>query len=102
MQVCLCLPDFEIVFPVCVCRLSFLSQPQGQALQSSLLKQTHTCVCMCVLSLSTKHTHTHTQIQPEEQPSNDKSVFANAEAVLFVIDAQDELPPAISRLVLLQ
>mmetsp|Transcript_3907 Transcript_3907/g.6286 ORF Transcript_3907/g.6286 Transcript_3907/m.6286 type:complete len:383 (-) Transcript_3907:34-1182(-) len=38
-------------------------------------------------------------MQPEEQPSTDKSVFANAEAVLFVIDAQDELQPAISRLV---
>ena len=36
---------------------------------------------------------------PEEQPGSDRSVFANAEAVLFIIDAQDDLQPAISRLV---
>ena len=36
---------------------------------------------------------------PEEQPATSRSVFASAEAVLFVIDAQDELQPAIARLV---
>ena len=38
-------------------------------------------------------------MQPEEQPVSERSVFAHAEAVLFVIDAQDELGPAIARLV---
>lgn len=38
-------------------------------------------------------------MQPEEQPVSERSVFAHAEAVLFVIDAQDELGPAITRLV---
>jgi Ras-related GTP-binding protein C/D len=38
-------------------------------------------------------------MQPEDLPVSDRSVFAHAEAVLFVIDGQDELGPAIARLV---
>ena len=41
----------------------------------------------------------HTTTDTSRSTPGDRSVFASAEAVMFIIDAQDELQPAITRLI---